>query len=122
MFSLLKKYELWGAKRRVRLFNRFRIESVQKSLSLTKIICWERLVGVPSLRRLPDTLTSRFTTQPFQHVAEWHHAGSYIPVYHRHPLRKTKVLLFHRSRYESYRIQGFQHDTTPIRCVLQRMG
>ena len=30
MFSLLKKYELWGAKRRVRLFNRFRIESVLK--------------------------------------------------------------------------------------------
>ena len=30
MFSLLKKYELRGAKRRVRLFNRFRIESVLK--------------------------------------------------------------------------------------------
>ena len=30
MFSLLKKYELWGAKRRVRLFNRFQIESVLK--------------------------------------------------------------------------------------------
>ena len=30
MFSLLKNYELWGAKRRVRLFNRFRIESVLK--------------------------------------------------------------------------------------------
>ncbi len=30
MFSLMKKYELRGAKRRVRLFNRFRIESVQK--------------------------------------------------------------------------------------------
>ena len=30
MFSLLKKYELWDAKRRVRLFNRFRIESVLK--------------------------------------------------------------------------------------------
>ena len=30
MYSLLKKYELWGAKRRVRLFNRFRIESVLK--------------------------------------------------------------------------------------------
>ena len=30
MFSSLKKYELRGAKRRVRLFNRFRIESVQK--------------------------------------------------------------------------------------------
>ena len=28
MFSSLKKYELRGAKRRVRLFNRFRIESV----------------------------------------------------------------------------------------------
>ena len=28
MFSLLKKYELRGAKRRVRLFDRFRIESV----------------------------------------------------------------------------------------------
>ena len=30
MFSLLKKYELRGAKRRVRLFNRFRIASVLK--------------------------------------------------------------------------------------------
>ena len=30
MFSLLKKYELWSAKRRVRLFNRFRIESMLK--------------------------------------------------------------------------------------------
>ena len=30
MFSLLKKYELRGAKRRVRLFNRFQIESVLK--------------------------------------------------------------------------------------------
>ena len=30
MFSLLKKYELRDAKRRVRLFNRFRIESVLK--------------------------------------------------------------------------------------------
>ena len=30
MFSLMKKYELRGAKRRVRLFNRFRIESVLK--------------------------------------------------------------------------------------------
>ncbi len=30
MFSLLKKYELRRAKRRVRLFNRFRIESVLK--------------------------------------------------------------------------------------------
>ena len=30
MFSLLKKYELRGAKRRVRLFNSFRIESVLK--------------------------------------------------------------------------------------------
>ena len=30
MFSSLKKYELRGAKRRVRLFNRFRIESVLK--------------------------------------------------------------------------------------------
>ena len=30
MFSLLKKYELRGAKQRVRLFNRFRIESVLK--------------------------------------------------------------------------------------------
>ena len=30
MFSLLKKYELRGAKRQVRLFNRFRIESVLK--------------------------------------------------------------------------------------------
>ena len=30
MFSLLKKYELQGAKRRVRLFNRFQIESVLK--------------------------------------------------------------------------------------------
>ena len=30
MFSLLKKYELRGAKRRVRLFNWFQIESVLK--------------------------------------------------------------------------------------------
>ena len=30
MFSLLEKYELRGAKRRVRLFNRFQIESVLK--------------------------------------------------------------------------------------------
>ena len=30
MFSLLKKYELRGVKRRVRLFNSFRIESVLK--------------------------------------------------------------------------------------------
>ena len=30
MFSLLKKYELRGAKRRVRLVNSFRIESVLK--------------------------------------------------------------------------------------------
>ena len=30
MFSLLKKYELRGAKRRVSNFNRFRIESVLK--------------------------------------------------------------------------------------------
>ena len=30
MFSLLKKYELRGAKRRVRFFNRFQIESVLK--------------------------------------------------------------------------------------------
>ena len=30
MFSLMKKYELRGAKRQVRLFNRFRIESVLK--------------------------------------------------------------------------------------------
>ena len=30
MFFSLKKYELWGAKRRVRLFNRFQIESVLK--------------------------------------------------------------------------------------------
>ena len=30
MFSLLKKYELRGAKRRVRLFNRFQIESMLK--------------------------------------------------------------------------------------------
>ena len=30
MFSLLKNYELRGAKRRVRLFNRFQIESVLK--------------------------------------------------------------------------------------------
>ena len=30
MFSLLENYELWGAKRRVRLFNSFQIESVQK--------------------------------------------------------------------------------------------
>ena len=30
MFSSLKKYELRGAKRRVRLFNRFRIESMLK--------------------------------------------------------------------------------------------
>ena len=30
MFFLLKNYELWRAKRRVRLFNRFRIESVLK--------------------------------------------------------------------------------------------
>ena len=30
MFSFLKKYELRGTKRRVRLFNRFRIESVLK--------------------------------------------------------------------------------------------
>ena len=30
MFSSLKKYELQGAKRQVRLFNRFRIESVLK--------------------------------------------------------------------------------------------
>ena len=30
MFSSLKKYELRGAKRQVRLFNRFRIESVLK--------------------------------------------------------------------------------------------
>ena len=30
MFSSLKKYELRGAKRRVRLFNRFQIESVLK--------------------------------------------------------------------------------------------
>ena len=30
MFSLLKKYELRRAKRRVRLFNRFQIESVLK--------------------------------------------------------------------------------------------
>ena len=30
MFSLLKKYELRGAKRRVILFNRFRIKSVLK--------------------------------------------------------------------------------------------
>ncbi len=30
MFSLLENYELWGAKRRVRLFNSFQIESVLK--------------------------------------------------------------------------------------------
>ena len=30
MFSLLENYELRGAKRRVRLFNRFQIESVLK--------------------------------------------------------------------------------------------
>ena len=30
MFSSLKKYELRGANRQVRLFNRFRIESVLK--------------------------------------------------------------------------------------------
>ena len=30
MFSSLKKYELRGAKRQVRLFNRFRIKSVLK--------------------------------------------------------------------------------------------
>ena len=33
MFSLLKKYELRGAKRRVSFFNRFRIESVLKIAS-----------------------------------------------------------------------------------------
>ena len=67
MFSLLKKYELQGAKLWVRLFNRFQIqiESVLNSLSLTKIICWERLDGVTSLRRRPESLTSRFTTSNF---------------------------------------------------------
>ena len=30
MFSLRKNYELWGTKRRVRLFNRFQIESMLK--------------------------------------------------------------------------------------------
>jgi len=47
MFSSLKKYELLGAKRRVRLFNRFRIESVLKNRALSHAeIWWYREIGV----------------------------------------------------------------------------
>ena len=51
MFSSLKKYELRGAKRQVRLFNRFRIESVLKNGALSHAeIWWHREIGV-SLHR-----------------------------------------------------------------------
>ena len=73
MFSSLKKYELRGAKRRVRLFNRFRIESVLKiapyhtlkfggigKLAYLCIVIQERL---HSTKRNPPSQHSTFNIQ-----------------------------------------------------------
>ena len=74
MFSTLKKYELRRAKRRVRLFNRFRIESVLKiapyhtlkfggigKLQYLCIVIQERL---HSTKRTPPKLTINILLTP----------------------------------------------------------
>ena len=63
MFSLLKKYELRGAKRRVRLFNRFRIESVLKIAPYHTL----KLGGIGKLQYLCTVIQEGLCTPPSQH-------------------------------------------------------
>ena len=63
MFSLLKKYELRGAKRRVRLFNSFRIESVLK-IALYHTL---KLGGIGKLQYLCTVIQEGLCTPPSQH-------------------------------------------------------
>ena len=72
MFSLLKKYELRGAKRRVRLFNRFQIESVLKiapyhtlkfgGIEKLVYLCIVIQEGLHSTKRAPQSQHSTFNT------------------------------------------------------------
>ena len=63
MFSSLKKYELRGAKRQVRLFNRFRIESVLKNRALSHAeIWWHREIAVSLHRRSKKGCTRQSVT------------------------------------------------------------
>ena len=69
MFSLLKNYELWGAKRRVRLFNRFQIESVLKIAPYHT----QKFGGIGKLAYLCIVIQERWESQvlkllPFQGV------------------------------------------------------
>ena len=63
MFSLLKKYELRGAKRRVRLFNRFRIESVLKIAPYHTL----KFGGIGKLQYLCTVIQEGLCTPPSQH-------------------------------------------------------
>ena len=63
MFSLLKKYELRGAKRRVRLFNRFRIESVLKIAPYHTL----KFGGIGKLAYLCTVVQEGLCTPPSQH-------------------------------------------------------
>ena len=63
MFSLLKKYELRGAKRRVRLFNRFRIESVLKIAPYHTL----KFGGIGKLAYLCIVIQEGLYTPPSQH-------------------------------------------------------
>ena len=73
MFSSLKKYELRGAKRRVRLFNRFRIESVLKiapyhtlkfgGIGKLAYLCTVIQERLHSTKRTPPSQHSTFNNQ-----------------------------------------------------------
>ena len=59
MFSLLENYELWGAKRRVRLFNSFQIESVLKIAPYHTL----KLGGIGKLAYLCTVIQERWESQ-----------------------------------------------------------
>ena len=63
MFSLLKKYELRGAKRRVRLFNRFRIENVLKIAPYHTL----KFGDIGKLQYLCTVIQEGLCTPPSQH-------------------------------------------------------
>ena len=65
MFSLLKKYELRGAKRRVRLFNSFRIESVLKIAPYHTL----KFGGIGKLQYLCIVIQERLQSQVFKACA-----------------------------------------------------
>ena len=123
MFSLLKKYELRGAKRRVRLFNRFQIESVLKIALVNE----DYLLGA---FRWSSILTkaSRYLDVAFHDVKLFNMSLNGITLvlisqYITDILcteQRFPIFIGHGMNLTEFRV--FKHDTTPIRCVLQRMG